>query len=121
MDRHDRQPPGRPPDKWAALLTLLALLPWLLVIGGGISMCLLYEPGERIDAIGYGILGFIFLALLVGLLVPIVASSWRRYLDIDCRWCGRPFYSSDRRRIRQTGCCPGCGRSVPREDLEDLE
>ena len=84
-------------------------------------MCVLYEPGERIDVVGYGILAFMFAALLVGLLLPIAVNIRKRYVDIDCTYCGRPLYSTDVPRIRQTGCCPGCGQAIPREDLEDVE
>jgi hypothetical protein len=83
-------------------------------------MCVLFEPGERIDTVGYGIFACMFAALLVGLLLPIAVNWRKRYLDIDCGWCGCPFYSSDLPRIRQSGCCPSCGRSVPPEGLVEV-
>lgn len=38
------------------LCVLLGFSPYLLLVGGGILMCCLYAPGERIDARGYWIL-----------------------------------------------------------------
>jgi hypothetical protein len=62
-----------------------------------------------------------FAGLLVGLLLPIAVNMRKRYLDIDCTWCGRPFYSSDLASIRQTGCCRECGQPAPPEDFEYVE
>lgn len=97
-------------------IILLALFPWLFLIGVGLSMCVLYRPGERIGTVGYVILIVMFVPLLVAALAAIVLNWWRPYLDLNCTWCGRAFYSTDRPQIMQTGLCPGCGQPVPDED-----
>jgi hypothetical protein len=60
---------------------LLALLPWLLLIGGGVSMCVVYEPRERIGAVGYCILT----VMVVPQLAVILLCLWRRDLDFTAR------------------------------------
>lgn len=113
IDRDERQR-MRWPDIWAVLLVSL---PWLLLIGGGISMCVLYERGERIGPVGYTILAI----MLVPQMVVILVLLWWRDSGFNCGRCGRPFSSRELPKIRQTGRCPGCGQTVPMEDLKDLE
>lgn len=105
------------------LAAVLVSLPWLFLIGGGISMCVLYGPGERIDAIGYVILAVMITPLLAFYMLAIIWSWWRPHpdLDVDCTWCGRSLFSHELPKLRQTRRCPGCGHTVPSEDLEDLE
>jgi len=112
VDRNERRQRNHSRHQWVAVL---ALLPWLSLIGGGISMCVLYKPGERIGTVGYCILA----VMLAPVLITIPLCLWRRYLDLDCMWCGRPFFSTDLPKLLQTGRCPGCGQTVPAEDLED--
>jgi hypothetical protein len=46
----------------------LVLSPFVFLVGGGIAMCCLYKPGERIDALGYWILAIMVTPyLLMGL------------------------------------------------------
>ena len=91
----------------------------LVLIGGGISMCVLYEPGERIGTVGYCILALMFAAIFVVVSVPIVVYVWWRYLDLNCIGCGRPLYAADLPMLRETGRCPGCGHAISAEELED--
>jgi DNA-directed RNA polymerase subunit RPC12/RpoP len=84
-------------------------------------MSVLYKPGERIGTVGYVILAIMIVPLLVAMLAAIVLNSWRRYLELDCTWCGRSFYSTDMPAILATGRCPDCGHPVPGEDFQDLE
>ena len=118
IDPHERQQQKRQPSKW---VVLLALLPWLFLVGGGISMCVLYAPGEKIGTVGYCILAIMVTPLLAAGVLAIMLSWRRRYLDLDCTWCGRPFYTCDLPEILRTRLCPACGQTVPVEDLEDLE
>ena len=102
-------------------VVVLALLPWITFVGGGMSMCVLYEPGERVDGLGYSILAFMVTPLLIWAIV-VVGDNWRRpYLDVDCTWCGRSFYGPDLPAILQTHACPHCDRPVPSEDLDELK
>lgn len=118
IDPHERQQHRQQPSKW---VVLLALLPWLFLVGGGISMCVLYKPGEKIGTVGYWILA-IMVAPLLATGVLAIALSWRRrYLDFDCTWCGRQFFSTDLPMILETRHCPGCGQTLPVEDLDGLE
>jgi hypothetical protein len=121
IDRNEWRPRARQPKIWEKGAALLVLLPWLLLIGGGISMCVLYQPGERIGTVGYVILAIMLVPLLAALLGTLVLCSWWRYLDLDCTWCGRSFYATDLPTLLQTGRCPGCGQPVPGDDLQDLE
>jgi len=91
----------------------------LVLIGGGVSMCVLYAPGERIGTVGYCILAVMFAAIFVVVSVPIVVYVWWRYLDLNCIECGRPFYAADLPQLRQSSRCPGCGQAISVEDLED--
>jgi DNA-directed RNA polymerase subunit RPC12/RpoP len=97
---------------------LLLSLPWLLLIGGGISMCVLYEPGEQIGTLGYTILTIMLFPqlVLIGMLLWAGEES-----GFGCALCGRQFYSRELAKILLNGQCPGCGQSVPKADLEDGE
>jgi hypothetical protein len=111
----------RPPKTWKICAALLLLLPWPLLIAGGITMCVLYAPGERIDTVGYIILAIMLLPLFASLLITAVWSMWWTELDLDCTCCGRSFYSADLATLLETRRCPGCGQAIAVEDLEDLE
>jgi hypothetical protein len=122
IDPHEREHRKPQLGKWTVLLALLVLLPWLLLIGGGITMCVLYAPGERIGTAGYVILAIMILPWLVAnAWAMILCWRWEQYLDLDCISCGRPFFSKDLPELRQNGCCPACGQAVSVEDLQDLE
>jgi hypothetical protein len=84
-------------------------------------MCVLYAPGESIGLPGYVILAIMNVPWLAVSLSSAALTWWRPYLDLDCTWCGRSFYSIDRPTILQTGRCPDCGQLIPSDDLEDLE
>jgi hypothetical protein len=83
-------------------------------------MCVLYEPGEPIGTAGYIILAVINVPWLAMSLVVAFLAWWRPYLDLDCAWCGRPFYSSDRAAIISTALCPECGQALSADDLQEL-
>jgi hypothetical protein len=60
-------------DPRRILLGLVVLSPFLILLAGGITMCCLYRPGERIGPVGYWIVSimladsfFIVLAALLG-------------------------------------------------------
>jgi hypothetical protein len=100
-------------------LILVCLSPWWLPVIGGLSLCVLYEPGERLTSLGYGLLVATLAPLVIVNLVTAFLHWWRPYLDVNCTWCGRPFFANDLPTILQTERCPGCGQPVPREDFED--
>jgi hypothetical protein len=47
---------------------------YVLLLGGGVTMCCLYAPGERIDARGYWILAIM---LVPQLLIVLRLLIWR--------------------------------------------
>jgi hypothetical protein len=49
---------------WTVLLVLLVCHPFLILIGGGISMSVLYERGQKVeDAVGRTIIAFMLIAV----------------------------------------------------------
>jgi len=54
--------------------------PFILLVGGGIAMCFLYAPGERLDARGYWILGIM---LVPYFLMMAVALLWGELQEPD--------------------------------------
>jgi endogenous inhibitor of DNA gyrase (YacG/DUF329 family) len=81
-------------------------------------MCVLYEPGDPIDTLGYTILTIMLFPQLVLVGVLLWAGEEPGF---ECAQCGRPFYSRELATIRLNRQCPGCGQSVPTADLDDSE
>jgi hypothetical protein len=57
------------------LCALLLLSPFILLVGGGIAMCFLYAPGERLDARGYWILAAILIPYFLLVLLPLACGD----------------------------------------------
>jgi hypothetical protein len=62
------------------LLTILLFSPFILLVGGGIAMCFLDAPGERLDARGYWILGIMVVPYF---LMMAVALIWGKPQEPD--------------------------------------
>ena len=54
------------------LLAILLFSPFILLVGGGIAMCFLYAPGERLDARGYWILGIMVVPYFLMMTVTLI-------------------------------------------------
>ena len=97
------------------------MLPWLLLIGGGICLALLYDRRQRIGAAGYCILTVMLLPwLAINLWGLISCRRQERLLDVDCLACSQPLAVRDLPALQQTGLCPKCGQAISREVLEDV-
>jgi hypothetical protein len=54
--------------------------PFIFLLAGGIAMCCLYEPGERLDALGYWILSIMGVPYLLMVLYLLI---WRPPAEPD--------------------------------------
>jgi hypothetical protein len=57
---------------------ILVSSPFILLLGGGIAMCCLYKPGERIGSLGYWILAVMLTPYFLMILLMLV---WRERED----------------------------------------
>jgi hypothetical protein len=57
------------------LVVIAALCPYGVMLAGGVAMCCLYQPGERIGALGYWILSLMLVAASVPVLTLLICGA----------------------------------------------